>query len=64
MVIALNSLNLVAIVMFGNFFSCRIVDVWSGLSAVVCCFQEDLIRKILSKPFKIPIRDYKGILRC
>jgi len=26
------------------------------------CAQEDLIRKILSKPFKIPIRDYKGML--
>jgi len=29
---------------------------------LLVCSQEDLIRKILSKPFKIPIRDYKGML--
>jgi len=31
-VIALNLLSLAAILMFGNIFTCRIVDVWNSLS--------------------------------
>jgi len=31
-VMALTLLSLAAIVMFGNIFSCRIVDVWNSLS--------------------------------
>ena len=34
-VIVLNLLSLAAIVMFGNIFSCRIVDIWNSLSDVV-----------------------------
>jgi len=34
-VIALNLLRLAAIVMFGNIFSCRIVDVWNSLPDAV-----------------------------
>jgi len=34
-VIALNLLSLAGIVMFGNIFSCRIVDVWNSLSDAV-----------------------------
>ena len=34
-VIVLNLLSLAAIVMFGNIFSCRIVDIWNSLSDAV-----------------------------
>jgi len=34
-VIVLNLLSLAAIAMFGNIFSCRIVDVWNSLSDAV-----------------------------
>ena len=34
-VIALNMLSLDAVVMFGNIFICRIVDVWNNLSDAV-----------------------------
>ena len=35
LVIALNLLSLAATVMFGNIFSCRIVEVWNSLSDAV-----------------------------
>lgn len=29
-----------------------------------CMFQEDLIKSLLSRPFKIPIPNYTGLIAC